>query len=227
MLFGNFGGADLRWIGNEAGKTSDPCWCGFHDRWAEEDPAGLELLRRGDPAGAKWKPAEVDVSIRQDTHWFHRDGDKPIPLEWLVRIWKDSVGRGLGLVLNLPPTREGLISGADAARLREMRAETDRLLGPALAEAEIGPCGGVALALPRDRAARGVWIEEDVRSGQRVAQFEVQHRPAGAEGWTAVAAGFTVGRRRFLDLPPLRGGTLRLRVLASAGAPRVSSFRAV
>ncbi|MBQ3809744.1 MAG: alpha-L-fucosidase, partial [Kiritimatiellae bacterium] len=172
-LFGNFGGADLRWIGNEAGKSSDPCWCGFHDRWAEEDAAGLELLRHGDPAGAKWKPAEVDVSIRQDTHWFHRDGDAPIPLDWLVRIWKDSVGRGYGFILNLPPTREGLVSEADAARLRELRAETDKLLGPTLAEAQIGPCGGVALALPEGRTAHGIWIEEDIRQGQRVAAFAV------------------------------------------------------
>ena len=227
VLFGNFGGADLRWIGNEAGKSSDPCWCGFHDRWAEEDAAGLELLRHGDPAGAKWKPAEVDVSIRQDTHWFHRDGDAPIPLDWLVRIWKDSVGRGAGFILNLPPTREGLISEADAARLRELRAETDKLLGPTLAEAEIGACGGIALALPEGRAARGVWIEEDIRQGQRVAGFSVQHRPAGAEGWTTVASGETIGRRRYLDLPPLPAGTLRLRVERSLDEPRIASFRAV
>ena len=72
-----------------------------------------------------------------------------------------------------------------------------------------------------------MWIEEDIRQGQRVAAFAVQHRPTGAEGWTTVASGETIGRRRWLDLPPLPAGTLRLRVERSLDAPRVASFRAV
>ncbi len=233
VLFGNFGGADIRWIGNEAGKTSEPCWCGFHDRWAEEDPAGLDLLRHGDPFGAKWKPAEVDVSIRQDTHWFHHDGDAPIPLEWLVRIWKDSVGRGCGFLLNLPPTREGVFSEADILRLRELRAWTDRLAGPTIAEAAIEPPGSVpdgghlSFALPEERTVQGVWIEEDIRLGQRISAFSIQHRPNDDADWTLVASGQTVGRRRYLDVPPLRGGTLRLRIDSALAPPHVSSFRAV
>ena len=72
-----------------------------------------------------------------------------------------------------------------------------------------------------------MWIEEDIRQGQRVAAFSVQHRPAGAEGWTTVASGETIGRRRYLDLPPLPAGTLRLRVERSLDEPRIVSFRAV
>ena len=60
-----------------------------------------------------------------------------------------------------------------------------------------------------------------------MASFDVQHRPAGAEGWTTVASGETVGRRRWLDLPPLPAGTLRLRVGRALDEPRIASFRAV
>ena len=55
----------------------------------------------------------------------------------------------------------------------------------------------------------------------------MQHRPAGAEGWTTVASGETIGRRRWLDLPPLPAGTLRLRIERSLDEPRIASFRAV
>ena len=43
----------------------------------------------------------------------------------------------------------------------------------------------------------------------------------------AVASGETIGRRRYLDLPPLSAGTLRLRVERSLDEPRIASFRAV
>ena len=61
-----------------------------------------------------------------------------------------------------------------------------------------------------------------------VAAFAVQHRPAGADAWTTLATGETIGRRRYLDLPAApRGGTLRLRAEASLDTPRIASFRAL
>jgi alpha-L-fucosidase len=70
-------------------------------------------------------PAECDVSIRPG--WFHhpKEDGAVKTLEQLVEIWHASVGRGAGLLLNLPVDRRGLVPEADAARLRELRAALD------------------------------------------------------------------------------------------------------
>lgn len=226
-VFNNYGGADLRWIGNESGATRDVCWAGFHDHWTTEDPAGIALLQSGIPDGAKWKPAEVDVSIRTEGHWFHHPEDAPLPLERLVRIWKDSVGRGLGLILNLPPTREGLLDEADIARLLELRDAVRPYLAPALAEGEPAADGAWKLRLPEGASCHAVWLEEAITEGQRIAAFAVEHRPASASPWREVARGGTIGRRRLVAFDePLSGGELRVRVLDSLAPPRLAAFRA-
>ena len=230
VLFGNDRRADLRWIGNESGKTDGSAWGGFYDDWGREDAEGLRLLRTGLPGGAIWKPAEVDVSIRSEGHWFHHPSDAPIPLDWLVRIWKESVGRGFAFLLNLPPTRRGLFDGADVARLFELRGAVAPFLAPPLAEAAPAssgaPADALALRLPEGRAARAVWIEEDVAQGQRIAAFAVEGRAGPAAPWTERARGETVGRRRLVELPAA-AGELRVRVLSALAEPHLSAFRAL
>ena len=227
LVFNNYGGADLRWIGNESGTTAGACWAGFHDHWTTEDPPGIALLQSGLPDGAKWKPAEVDVSIRTEGHWFHHPEDAPLPLERLVRIWKDSVGRGLGLILNLPPTREGLLDEADIARLLELRDATRPFFAPPLAEGSPAADGAWTLRLPEGSACRAAWLEEAIAEGQRIAAFAIEHRPAPDAPWREVARGETVGRRRLVEFDePLPAGELRARVLDSFAPPRIAVFRA-
>ena len=227
LVFNNYGGADLRWIGNESGTTSGVCWAGFHDHWTVEDPEGIALLQSGLSDGAKWKPAEVDVSIRTEGHWFHHPDDAPLPLERLLRIWKDSVGRGLGLILNLPPTREGLLDEADIARLLELRDATRPFLAPPMAEGVPDATGAIwTLRLPEGVSCRAAWLEEAITEGQRICAFAVEHRPAPGSPWREIARGGSVGRRRLVefDEPPL-SGELRVRVLDSIAPPRLAAFR--
>lgn len=67
-----------------------------------------------------WYPAEVDVSIRAG--WFHHGFfDRTTKsLNRLMEIYYGSVGGNGLLLLNVPPTKDGLIAKADVKRLTQI-----------------------------------------------------------------------------------------------------------
>ena len=118
-------GPEVRWVGNERGIGSETHWCRLHrDKFFPGTPHSQEL-GVGHRDGTHWVPAECDVSIRPG--WFHHpDTDAKVKsVDELEAIWYASVGRGCGLLLNVPPDRRGLIHDNDAAALRGLKARLD------------------------------------------------------------------------------------------------------
>ena len=76
------------------------------------------------PDDALWRPAEVDVSIRPGWFYHPAENDCVRTVENLVDLFFTSVGRNGKLLLNVPPTRDGLLHSTDVARLAAFR---DRL----------------------------------------------------------------------------------------------------
>src|SRR5207248_2061616 len=112
-------GPDIRWVGNEEGLAGETNWnlldtAGF-GRGAAAPP--VDSLNRGNELGARWIPAECDVSIRPG--WFyHSAEDTAVKTpEQLMKLYLESVGRGANLLLNVPPDTRGLIHGEDSASL--------------------------------------------------------------------------------------------------------------
>lgn len=94
------GGMDARWCGNESGYMPEP-------NWAVREINGTEY----------WNPAEVDVSIRPGWFYHASEDDRVRSVDNLMKIYYESVGRGANLILNVPPTKEGLIHPTDSATL--------------------------------------------------------------------------------------------------------------
>lgn len=137
----NICGPDVRWCGNEAGKSREsewsvvPAFIGNQDYTAElsqqEDDRKFaknvnsetqDLGSRQFIDGMKnfiWYPAEVDVSIRPG--WFyHRTQDFRVKsTEKLMQIYWGSVGGNSSLLLNIPPDRNGLLTKFDVRALRK------------------------------------------------------------------------------------------------------------
>ena len=136
-------GPDIRWCGNEAGRTRKSEWSVVAARMAdnekiagdsqqednsafrqkkfkssEEDLGSIERLK--EETDFIWYPAEVDVSIRPG--WFyHSEEDSQVKsTEKLFEIYKKSVGGNAMLLLNIPPNREGRIAEIDEQNLREL-----------------------------------------------------------------------------------------------------------
>jgi alpha-L-fucosidase len=114
--------ADCRWMGNESGISGDPCWSTINPSSIREEQSHINELNHGEVDGTAYIPAEVDVSIRPS--WFyHPEEDTQVKtLSTLWDIYFNSVGRNSVLLLNYPPTKEGLISDIDAAKTDSLRA---------------------------------------------------------------------------------------------------------
>jgi alpha-L-fucosidase len=199
-------GPDIRWIGNERGVAGDT-------NWSTVDPAVVpypgasgdavtHMLQWGDPNGSVWRPGETDVSIRPG--WFNHPAEdlRVKSADDLVGLYLTSVGRNSKLLLNVPPTREGVLHDVDVARLWEMRRRLDTMFAKPLGRG----IDAIELASPREISM--IDLREDVTRGQVVARYRVEGDDGG--GWRTLANGTTIGFRRLHRIEPITVRRVRL-----------------
>lgn len=127
-------GPDIRWVGNEKGFANETCWATYDPVGEDGGPAAPGYVRAGEATtghrkGSHWMPAECDVSIRPGWFWHAGENSQVKTPAQLMDIYYKSVGRGAGLLLNVPPDRRGLLHENDVASLRgfgELVRETFR-----------------------------------------------------------------------------------------------------
>jgi alpha-L-fucosidase len=121
-------GPDVRWVGNERGVAGDPCWETFTPLSPDGRPSvpgdtDEKTAGSGVRNGRYWMPAECDVSIRPGWFWHASQNSEVKTPNRLLDLYYESAGRGATLLLNVPPTREGMLDQADVASLREFGSE--------------------------------------------------------------------------------------------------------
>lgn len=209
-------GPDVRWIGNESGVAGETCWSTI-------DPAAIPFpgydapdvgahLQRGDPDGAVWRPGETDVSIRPGWFWHPAENGRVRDATNLMNLYATSVGRNSKLLLNVPPTRDGLLHEADAAALLAFRAGREAKFGT-----PVHPRRG------RPATCSAAVLAEDIRHGQCVSAYAIEVEASGA--WQEVARGTTIGYKRIHHFEPVTATAARLRVLASLAPPRLHDLK--
>src|SRR5690606_32470491 len=149
--------------------------------WSTVDPAivthpgmtGDEVMRsltEGDRNGTVWRPGETDTSIRPGWFWHPAEDHKVRGVDDLVKLHFTSVGRNSKLLLNVPPTRDGLFHQVDVARLTAMRQRLSEVLGSpvrATGRWQATPQAGAvaAIELDRSRDIALVDLREDIENG--------------------------------------------------------------
>jgi alpha-L-fucosidase len=219
-------GPDVRWIGNERGVAGDT-------NWSTVDPsvvpvpgmsgdAVMAMLQDGDPNGSVWRPGETDVSIRPG--WFYHPAEdaRVKTEEELVELYFTSVGRNSKLLLNVPPTPDGLLHDVDVSRLMGMRRRLDTLFARevrgTMSSAEVRPGHGVfTLAFPTAASISVIDLREDITRGQRVARHTLEVSTGGV--WTTVAQGTTIGYKRLHRIPATPAQLVRATVTEAFGEP--------
>ncbi len=228
-------GPDVRWIGNEIGVAGETNWSTVDPRIVPrpgmEGEEVMRSLREGDRDGTVWRPGETDVSIRPGWFWHPAEDARVRTPENLKQLWFTSVGRNSKLLLNVPPTRRGLLHETDVRHLAELRDRLDacfandvtsglarrwRVQGATSAELE--------LTLPRAETIRALDLRERIEHGQRVAAFTVSGRVDGA--WRVLVAGSTIGYRRATRLDPVTADALRLEITDAVEPPMEVEMRA-
>jgi alpha-L-fucosidase len=221
-------GPDIRWIGNENGVAGDPNWCTMNPAavpYAGADGPGIiDALQHGDPTGSVWRPGEADVSIRPGWFYHPAEDTKVRSTENLLDLYRSSVGGNAGLLLNVPPNRDGLLSPADATRLGEFGTALRDLYAKDLAANArvLRNTSGVELTLSAPQSFDHVVIQEDIEQGQNVATHAVEVWNDSA--WKAIAEGTTVGYKRVHRFPAVMGSRVRLVIRSALETPRISRF---
>ncbi len=217
-------GPDIRWIGNERGVAGDT-------NWSTVDPAVvpvpgmsgdavMKMLQDGDPDGTVWRPGETDVSIRPG--WFYHPAEdaRVKTVDQLVELYFTSVGRNSKLLLNAPPSPEGLLHNVDVERLRGMRERLSSMFGQDAAAGVVvsrsGNTYSVKLSPPSPVSILD--LREDIRRGQVVGRHSVEGLSNGT--WARLARGTTIGYKRLYRISSTVLSELRLTIEDSVADPR-------
>jgi alpha-L-fucosidase len=220
-------GPDVRWCGNEKGMAGDPNWSTVDPDAVTypgaSGPGVTAALQHGDPAGSVWRPAEADTSIRPGWFYHPAEDDRVRTVDQLVELYFQSVGRNSKLLLNVPPTRDGLLHDTDVARLAGFRERLDALFASDAAMdrrvqwRRTGATTAVAdVDLGRSVESGLVRLEEDVTRGQSIAHHVVLG--SSGEAWRQLARGTTIGYARLHRFEPATLRRLRV-VIEEATAP--------
>ncbi len=228
--------AEARWGGSESGTVSYPCWSTFpycstgagESARANIGKNNFQLLKEGDPNGAFWVPAMSDAPLRgyNGRHeWFWEPGDEAhiFPLENLVNMYYQSVGRNSTLIIGLTPDPEGLLPEPDVQRLKEWGDEIRRRFSNPL-----GTCSGsgnkVELDLGTLQKVNHIIIQEDIAQGERIRKYRVEAQVKGK--WLTVANGQSVGHKRIQHFNDVESKKFRLVVEEAIEKPLVKTLAA-
>lgn len=244
-------GPDVRWVGNEKGIAAENCWSTVtllsedHQHTAVPGDVDTNLSGAGAADGKQWIPAECDVSIRKG--WFYHPDEQPKSAATLLDIYEKSVGRGAGLLLNVPPDTRGLIADKDADVLYELAARIQKMFAKNLlrgARLQAGNTRGVRYSpakmvdglsttyfatedditdavitahFPKATKVNLLRMREAIALGQRVRSYLLEARIATGD-WAKVASGESIGNCRIVRLEHAVECTeLRLSLHGAAG----------
>jgi alpha-L-fucosidase len=139
----NVCGPDIRWCGNESGDTRESEWSVVPKRAMDTEKIGENSQQNDDEIFRKrkvsasdrdlgsrkvlknerelvWYPAEVDTSIRPGWFYHPEEDNRLRSVDELFDIYVKSVGGNSMLLLNVPPTKDGLIHPNDVKTLNNL-----------------------------------------------------------------------------------------------------------
>lgn len=247
-------GPDVRWCGNEdgiAGKTN----------WNTLDTAGFtrgagaprqDTLNAGNVNGKNWIPAECDVSIRPG--WFyHKSEDSKVKTpEQLFELYLKSVGRGVNLLLNVPPDGRGLITGYDSTALVGFKKLKDMNFAINIATKGKGhvtvhdagwessklndqnrntsetirdPYDGLSIQFNKEEIINCVVLNESLNSGQQAQRFYLYLMNNNKETWRVIE-GETIGRKRIITFPSMLVNRIVITTIEQKGKTRINEIEA-
>lgn len=248
-------GPDLRWIGNEGGKVRKSEWSVItqntiaveevmkNSQQGAEEAAALQTFDRYESdLGSRellsshknliWSQGEADVSIHKD--WFYSPKPRPRSARELEKIYFRTVGGNALLLLNVPPSKNGIIEPSDVKLLEEFKRRIDGVFktefafraetqnGRVLSENE--PLkkgdGAVFLKLSSPQKIKTIVLIEDTSQSQRIEKFDVYLK--SKKGLIKVCSGTTIGSKKIIRLPAVlqkRTDEVVISVTQSRSAP--------
>ncbi|MEG0039069.1 MAG: alpha-L-fucosidase [Bacteroides sp.] len=233
IFYHNTQRADIRWGGSESGTVSYPCWGTYTYPYSHSKNTevifkdNFQLLKTGDPNGAYYMPAMADAPLRgyNGRHeWFYEPGDEAhlFPVENLMNMYYQSVGRNATLILGLTPDDRGLMPDVDVARLKEFGAAIKEQFASPLATSS-GKARTLHMKLPTVSTVKQIVIQEDIKYGERVRSYRVEGKVKGK--WQVLSTGSCIGHKRIEKIEPVEGvSAVRLIIKEALATPQIKHF---
>jgi alpha-L-fucosidase len=227
-------GPDVRWCGNENGSGGETNWSTVNPNVVTypgiDGPGITKSLQNGDPAGTVWRPAEADTSIRPG--WFYHEADdaKVRSADNLFDLYFKSVGRNAKLLLNVPPTRAGLLHETDVSRLMQFRERLTALRESAITRgvtwswkgASSPRSGEMQMEFSQPQTFSAFRLGEQIAQGQSVARWSLHSMEN--DSWNVIARGTTIGYARMERIAPITARRVKLVIDEALETPREVSL---
>jgi alpha-L-fucosidase len=228
-------GPDVRWVGNEKGNAGETCWSTIDTTGMAPGKADENYLNTGDANGKYFIPAETDVSIRPG--WFyHAEEDSKVKSgAALVDLYYKSAGRNSLLLLNIPPTKDGLLHPKDIESIYEFRSILNETFSNDLSKNKTGKKLSdrslnsfitmknnvpFVIDLHEKKSFDRLLLQENIAQGQRNRKMRIEYLSAGE--WKILADITTIGYKRLLRFDAVKTNKIRLTVLESKSAVLLS-----
>lgn len=242
VIFGSLGATpwvDVRWVGNEKGIAGEPCY-------ATIDASSLiyeytNELNSGKADGERFIPAEADVSIRPG--WFYHESQDALVRtpENLMELYLASVGRGGGMLLNIPPNRRGqlckndvlsilsfdkmlkkafsesLLNGALAVTSTQIEGVPSILNGGFFAPVSEDKAPTLTIKLPSKREINSLMLGEAVELGQKITMLKAYAHVDGKK--TELFTSKSVGYKLIKCFDTITTDEITIEILDSLDAP--------
>jgi alpha-L-fucosidase len=162
------------------------------------------------------------VSIRPGWFWHPAEDAKVKTPEGLLDLYVSSVGRNAGLLLNVPPNRDGRLSEGDVASLtafgdRKRAWFSRNLVGSAFVRHEPGT---VTVTLARAAQFDTIVLREEIARGQLVEAFTVETDDGSR--WRTIGSGTTIGAKRIVRVNSMAAPRVRVSMQSSLGRPSLA-----
>ena len=237
-----FGLEDIRWCGNESGDTRESEWNVLPFRGENPDSMSAIrdlmdrnladrdiLLNTPKPFWLHYQPSETDTSIRGGWFWRNEDEQPVRTADNVFDMYERAVGGNTIFLLNLPPTKDGVIGERDAAVMEEVGRRIRETYGTNLCKrslkkpVEVGDGLEMQLRKP-GRVNRVVLCEPVGTSGERIERCAIDARVDGQ--WKEVATCTNVGHKKIVRFPTVTADRVRVRVLETRADAILSTFSA-
>ena len=234
VIFGK--GPDIRWCGNESGRTRETEWNAIPLEVSPEkcdwpDLTDADLGSRAKLAQAKflyYLPAETNTSIRHGWFWRNDDEQEVRSPDDVFDIYERSVGGNSVFMLNVPPNHKGQFSARDVACLQEVgrriRATYDQPSAKWSRQSRTSPTIWEGFFNQPTTLNRFVVQEDIAHSGQRVASHVVEALLEGE--YREISRGTTIGYKKIHRFPEVTTTGIRVRVLDNRAEPSLVGFSA-
>lgn len=246
-----FGKQDIRWCGNEAGRTRATEWNVIP---YQQDPNLMDsfddltdssLGNRDDLYKAKflhYQQAETNTSIREG--WFYRDDERQQvrSADDVFDIYERSVGGNSTFLLNIPPNREGKFSSTDYNVLHEVGKRIKETYGNNLFKNAKGPQQVLNdnvkdfILIDNNKPEIIISTSKPITINRLVLQEAVATHSERVEKhavdawinneWKQIAEATNIGYKRMLRFPEITADKFRIRILASRYTPAISNVAA-